>query len=130
MLFSSFLRCLRGQVQVSSPVPHRYQFTVDASQLNVGSHYKVRGGAWGVPGRGGGWGRGWGRVGKGCGMGEGWAAWMLMAPYGCFWMCLDVQKVDFFIVNRSHRRRWLTHADTSNSSVCDTAWRMIKKQTC
>jgi len=30
-----------GQVQISSPVPHRYQFTVDASGLSVGQHYKV-----------------------------------------------------------------------------------------
>ena len=36
-----------GQVQVSSPVPHRYRFTVDASQLAVGNHYKARGISWG-----------------------------------------------------------------------------------
>ena len=30
-----------GQVQISSPVPHRYQFTVDASGLSVGQHYKA-----------------------------------------------------------------------------------------
>ena len=40
---ATWVMFLPGQVQVSSPVPHRYQFTVDASQLSVGNHYKAGG---------------------------------------------------------------------------------------
>ncbi|CAJ1368406.1 unnamed protein product [Effrenium voratum] len=38
---SAFVFAAFGQVQVSSPVPHRFGFTVDGSQLTIGRHYQV-----------------------------------------------------------------------------------------